>query len=360
MKSYNHIWEQMLTKENITKAVRKASLGKRERPAVKRILNNLDKEIPKLRHYAEQYTHRDKKPKYVKEGSKVREIIVPSFREQVLHHMIVEVLQPVIMHGMYAHCHGSIPGRGPAAAKRQIRRWIRDTRSVKYFLKMDIRHFFASIQHDRLKAFVSKCIHDTRFLHLLFEIIDTTDCGLPLGFHTSHWLANWYLQPLDYYIKQELKATYYVRYMDDMVIFDSNKRNLHEMRRSIADYLDSIGLELKGNWQVCRFHKTDKYGDHYRFLDFMGFRFYRNRTTLRKGIMLRMCRRARHFHKNPGIYSCRKMLSALGWLKQTDTYDMYLARIKPYINFQSIKRKVSRYDKRIGKEQQCGIGLKAG
>ena len=47
-------------------------------------------------------------------------------------------------------------------------------------------------------------------------------------------------------------------------------------------------------------------------------------------------------------------------MKQTDTYDMYLARIKPYINFQSIKRKVSRYDKRIGKEQQCGIGLKAG
>lgn len=47
MKSYNHIWEQMLTKENITKAVRKASLGKRERPAVKRILSNLDREIPK-------------------------------------------------------------------------------------------------------------------------------------------------------------------------------------------------------------------------------------------------------------------------------------------------------------------------
>ena len=256
------------------------------------IFEHIDKQIPLIRQYAQNYMARQKKPRIVKEGAKERVIVVPSIREQILHHMIVGVLQPIIMKGMYEHSHGSIPGRGPAGAKKQIKRWIKDTKNVKYFLKMDIHHFFASIPHDMLKEFIAKYIHDERFLHLIFEVIDCTETGLPLGFHTSHWFANWYLQGLDRYIKQQLGAVYYVRYMDDMVIFGNNKRELHRMRQAIGNYLNGIGLELKRNWQVCRFHTVRNGEDRYRFLDFMGFRFYRNRITLRKGIMLRMTRRA--------------------------------------------------------------------
>lgn len=215
---------------------------------------------------------------------------------------------------------------------------------------MDIRQFFASIDHEMLKAYIRKRIHDEKFLKILFEVIDSTEQGLPLGFHTSHWLANWYLQGLDHYIKQDLKAIHYVRYMDDMVIFGSSKKELHRICKCVDEYLKELKLELKGNWQVARFDR----GGKYRFLDFMGFRFYRNRTTLRKGIMVRMTRRAKRFKKNPTIYSCRRMMSALGWIKQTDSYDMYLDRIKPYINFQQLKRKISRYDRRIRKEKLCG------
>lgn len=351
MKSYNHLYEKMISEENVRSAVRKASKGKHNRPKVRKLCENLDSEIPDIIAYAQNYRHRSKKPKTVIEGKKERRIIVPSYKEQILHHMLVNAMQPVIMKGMYEHCHGSIPGRGPAAAKRQIRSWIEnDPRNVKYFLKMDIRQFFASIDHEMLKMHIRKRIHDERFLAVLFEVVDSTEQGLPLGFHTSHWLANWYLQGLDHYIKQELKAVHYVRYMDDMVIFGSSKKELHRIRWCVGEYLKGLKLELKGNWQVARFDR----GGRYRFLDFMGYRFYRNRTTLRKGIMIRMTRRARRYKNNPTIYNCRRMMSALGWLKQTDSYDMYLDRIKPYINFQQLKRKISRYDRRIRKEQLCG------
>ena len=79
---------------------------------------------------------------------------------------------------------------------------------------------------------------------------------------------------LDHYIKEQLGAVHYIRYMDDMVIFGSNKKVLHRTRQAISDYLENeLGLSLKDNWQVFRFSYGNGKG---RDLDFMGFRFFRN------------------------------------------------------------------------------------
>lgn len=362
MKSYNHIWEILISDENIEKSIKSASRGKRNRTEVIKTLDNMDESIKYFRSYATHYVRRVKAVKIIKEGKKERKIVVPSFKEQVLHHMIVGAVQPIIMKSMYYHSHGSIPGKGAAIAKRNINKWIAKGKNVKYFLKTDIRHFFASIDHDKLKAFIASKIHDYRYVALVNEVIDCCEEGVPLGFHTSHWFANWFLQDFDYFIKQELGAVYYVRFVDDVVIFGSNKRFLHECRKRMADFLKDIGLEMKSNWQVCRFHKVVNGEDKYRFLDFLGFRFYRNRTTLRKWIMLRMCRKARRFSKHPSLFHCRQILSALGWLKQTDTYFMYLEHIKPYVSFRNVRKKISRISKRLNKinkkEGVCGRNLK--
>lgn len=161
-------------------------------------------------------------------------------------------------------------------------------------------------------------------------------------------MSNWYLQVLDHYIKEDLQAAHYVRYMDDMVIFGSNKKKLHRMRKKIAEYLEREGLELKDNWQVFRFNYV-KDGKHRgRDLDFMGFRFFRDRTILRKSIMLKATRKARKLGKKekPTIYDIRQMLSYLGRIDCTDTYGMYLEHIKPFVNIQYMKRRISRYDRR--------------
>lgn len=349
MKSYNHLWEKFISDENIELAIKNASKGKKNRASVRRRLDNpnLKKEII---YYANHFKNRQHKPQEIYDGiqRKRRTIIVPSFDEQVIHHMVVNTLKPVFMHGMYKHSYGSIPKRGGLKGKKAIEKFIRKhPKDCKYILKMDIRKYFESVPHEIYLGGLRKLIHDKRFLGILEEITGVIPKGLPLGFYTSQWTANWYLQGLDHYIKEELHASFYIRYMDDMVVFGSNKRNLHRIKDSIEDYLNTLGLELKDNWQVFRFD----YNSKYRFLDFMGFQFYRNRTVLRRSIMLKATRKARRVWKMDKItvHSARQMLSYLGWIKHTNTYGMYLTWIKPIVSFQDLKRRISRYDHNVNR-----------
>lgn len=103
------------------------------------------------------------------------------------------------------------------------------------------------------------------------------------GFFTSQWLANYYMQDADHYIKEDLKVPYYVRYMDDMLLFHRNKKELHKIKDKLEQYLEFEGLEIKSNWQLF---KVDS-----RPVDFIGYRFYRGHTTLRRSNFLRIKRR---------------------------------------------------------------------
>ena len=269
--------------------------------------------------------------------------------------MVTKTLIPIFSKGMYEHSYGSLPDRGAHKGKKHIEKWIRqDPRNCKYILKMDIRKFFDSIPHDILKSKLARIIKDEQFLTVLYEIIDVQDVGLPLGFYTSQWLANWYLQTLDHYIKETLHARYYIRYMDDMVIFGSNKRELHRMREAIEHELNLLGLKLKANWQVFRFDYARSGKRYGRCLDFMGLKFYRDKTVLRKNIMIKASRKARKLSKKqkPSIYEIRQMLSYLGWIDCTDTYSFYLKWIKPYVTIRKLKKRISNYDRR---QNKCGI-----
>ena len=346
MKSYNKLWNQFISDKNIELAIKNASKGKHKRRSVRKRLENpnLKKEI---KAYAMNYKNKPHKPKLIYDGiqRKQRKIIVPSFDEQVVHHMVVNVLKPIFMRTMYEHSYGSLPKRGAHKGKKTIEKWIRKGGvNCKYCLKMDVRKYFDSIPHDIYLAMLRKLFRDDKFYAVLEEITRATDTGIPLGFYTSQWTANWYLTGLDHYIKEVLGAKYYIRYMDDMVIFGANKKKLHEMRRKIDEYLRTrLGLRLKDNWQVFRFD----YNGKYRALDFMGFQFYRNRTILRRTIMIKASRKARRIFRaeKATIYSCKQMLSYLGWIDCTDTYGFYLKWIRPYVNFQELKRRIGNYDR---------------
>ena len=372
MKSYNHLMEQYLSEDNYYLGVKNATRHKGGKKRKYRKARTVRDHAEELKDYyleeARDFKNDKHTPKYIYDGirRKQRAILVPTMREQIVHHMVVNVLKPIFMKGMYEHSYGSIPGRGAHMAKRRIEKWIaRSDRDMKFVLKMDVKKYFDSIPHDILKAKLAKIIHDEAFLAILFEIVDATDTdrGIPIGFYTSQWFANWYLTELDHYIKEELHVKYYVRYTDDMVIFGGNKRELHEIRRKIEAYLnDRLGLQMKENWQVYLFDYVKADGTHVgRDLDFMGFRFYRDRTILRKSIMLKATRKARRIAKKPikTVHDCRQMLSYLGWIDCTNTYAMYKKHIKPYVSFQYLKRRESAYQKRINKEEKlCGMKSK--
>ena len=120
------------------------------------------------------------------------------------------------------------------------------------------------------------------------KIVDSCN-GLPIGNYTSQWFSNYFLQELDYYIKQNLQIKHYLRYVDDMVLLDSNKKKLRAARLKIEQFLNNKYLKLKSNWRVFRVDK--------RPIDFLGFRFYRNKTFLRKRLCLRIKRRIKKIYK---------------------------------------------------------------
>ena len=130
--------------------------------------------------------------------------------------------------------------------------------------------------------------------------------------------------------------------MDDMIIFGSNKRKLHKMRQAIADYLKKyLGLELKGNYQVFPIKS--------RALDFMGFRFFRDKVILRKSIMLKASRKARRIAKKDKVswYDAAQMVSYCGWFKSCDTYGCFEARIYPYVQKRNLRKKISHHSRKV-------------
>ena len=351
MKSFNHLMEIALSDEVIMKSFHKVALKRKKHKRCRKYLIDAEATIKDIPNWIENYENDKHTPKIINDGikQKKRKIIVPTFKELVVQHCVVNALMPMFMQGMYEHTYASIPNRGSHKAKRYIEKWIRnDKKNCKYVLKMDIRHFFDSIPHDILKDMLTESIHDKAMLDLLCKIIDATDVGLPLGFYTSQWLSNWYLKGLDHYIKENLNAKHYVRYMDDMVIFGSNKKELHRIRVEVQKYLeDNLGLELKDNWQVYRFIYKSKGKEKGRDLDFMGFRFRRGYTLIRKSIMLKMIRKARRIGNKdrPTIYDIRQMLAYKGWLKATDTYRLYNKYIQPYVSFKKMSKTLSNVDK---------------
>lgn len=363
MKSYKHLFDICISESNRRLAIKQAKRTKRVRKMLKKRHMSDEELLDKSLEWILKYENSEHTPVKIQDGTsrKERWIIVPTLEELIVQHCVCKAMEEMFWRGMYEHSYASLPRRGAHKAKKRIEKWIdTDPKNVKYVLKMDVHHFFDSIPHDILKEKLAKKIHDDRMLDLLFKIIDVTDSGIPLGFYTSQWLSNWYMEDFDHFVKEQLHAVYYVRYMDDMVIFGSNKKVLHQIRLAISDYLETnLGLELKGDWQVFRFSYTekvtvsDKSGtrivevDRGRFLDFMGFRFYRKRTTLRRSIMLKATRKARRIHKKskPTVYDYRQMMSYLGWIDATDTYRMYLKHIKPRVNFRKMKRYISKYDR---------------
>jgi hypothetical protein len=237
---------------------------------------------------------------------------------------------------MYEYSCGSIPKRGAHYGKKRIEKWLRnDLKNTKYVFKMDIKHFYESVDKDVLKKMLKRKIRDWRALELIYKVIDSCEKGLPLGNYTSQWFANFMLTELDHYIKEQLGAKHYMRYMDDIVIFGGNKKELHKMHKAIDTYLrEKLHLKIKENWQVFRF----EYKGKGRPLDFMGWQFYREKTILRKSIFIRIMRKAKRVGKHTTIQGAQGMISYMGYIKHTDTYGSYINHIRPYVNIGKLKK----------------------
>lgn len=355
VKRTGYLYDKIIDINNIKQAIINASKKKRNRKSVQKILKDVDFYALEIQSIL---TNKSYSPSLyietiIKDGAsgKERVIFKPKFYpDQCIHWAIMQIIEPYMAKGMYEYSCGSIPKRGIHYAQKRVKRWIRkDRKHTKYILQIDITKFYPSINHDVLKGMLRNKFKDKDLLWLLDIIIDSVEKGLPIGNYTSQWLANFYLQEFDHIIKEKLKIKHYVRYMDDCILFGNNKKKLHKARREIQEYLNTIGLNLKHNWQV---YKLDK-----RPLDFLGFKFHRTHVTMRKRNSLRIRRRARKIYKKKilNFKDSSAMLSYLGWLQHSNSYSFYTKNIKPYVNIKVMKEVVSNESRKRNKTStiQC-------
>jgi RNA-directed DNA polymerase len=205
-----------------------------------------------------------------------------------------------------------------------------------YALKMDIRRFFDTIDHQILKALLRKNIKDTNILKTTDMIIDSfkikgaaRDVGIPLGNVTSQIFANLYLHELDDFVKQELKERFYLRYSDDFILLSNNKPHLDELIVSIRKFLaETLQLELHPKKVTI---KKLSQG-----IDFVGYvlfdRYVLSRTRTKQRMKRRLREAYEHFYigKITAQSLDQRLQSYLGLLSHANQYELSTALKNAY------------------------------
>lgn len=273
MKRYNNLFEQIISWQNFRLAFLKASKGKSRSSEVILFTTKLDENLEVLRHGIANQTYSIGEYRQFKiYDPKERIISVASFKDRVIHHAIINILEPIFEKQFIFHTYACRKGKGTHAAARYV---FKKARSNNFFLKLDIKKYFDSIDHTELKRQLIRIIKDKRCLILLFKIIDSyyfqENKGLPIGNLTSQFFANLYLSSLDHFILEQLKSACYARYMDDMIILADSVQELKEISHSIQMYIkQKLDLTLK----------QEIYGKVSKGIPFLGWEITNNSITV--------------------------------------------------------------------------------
>lgn len=307
------------------------------------------------------------------EGKKKRDVYkLPFFPDRIAQWAILQVIEPFLVANMTADTYSAIPGKGIQPIVNDLRGYYKtkrvdgkkksvwvtsillsDEENTRYCYKIDLHHYYQSINHEVLKQKFRKVFKDPELLWLLNEIADSINTateedlielslsgeievdpntGIPIGNYMSQYSGNFYLSSFDHWVKEELHVKHYYRYMDDVVIFASSKEELHEIHRKVTAYTrDYLHLNIKGNYQI--------FPTKVRGVDFVGYRFFGEYTLLRKSTAINFKRKMRACRKKmenniPPTYSewC-SFNSYKGWLGNCDSYRIFKKYMEPLIEY---------------------------
>ncbi len=307
MKRHGNLYPKIYALANLQLADQIARRGKSKQPGVLRHDRNAEANLLELQQQLISKTYcTGPYQNFIIREPKEREISkLDYFPHRVAHHAIMNVLQPVFMAMFTADTYSCIPGKGIHAAERAVKRALVDIAGTQYCLKLDVKKFYPSIDHDVLKQQLRRKIKDKDLLWLLDGIIDSAP-GLPIGNYLSQYFANLYMTGFDHWIKEVLRVEHYFRYADDIVILAPDKPWLHALLAGIRCYFaDKLKLEIKGNYQVFPVAA--------RGIDFVGYKFYHTHTLLRKSIKQSFAREA------AGRRGPAAIAGYMGWAKHCNS-----------------------------------------
>ena len=343
MKRIGNLFDTIISLENLQLADEKARKGKVHSYGVQLHDKNREANLLSLHESLKNQTFKTSNYHiFTIFEPKERQIFrLPYFPDRITHHAIMNILEPIWVSLFTNDTYSCIKNRGIHAAAKDVMFTLKnDVSGTRYCLKIDVRKFYPSIDHEILKQVIRRRIKDKRLLWLLDEIIESVPSGVPIGNYLSQYFANVYLAYFDHWLKEEKRVKYYWRYADDIVVLAPNKETLHELLHDIRAYMrDNLKLKVKRNYQVF---PVDARG-----IDFLGYVFYHSHTLLRKSIKQRLFRRVAKLRQRKTVPTKeqykQQICSWWGWCKYCDSINLMskIQKTIPYeIKFTRAKRKV--------------------
>ena len=308
----------------------------------------------------------------------IREIFAADFRDRVVHHLIINKLNPLFEKEFICDSYACRVGKGTHYGIKRVAGFIKNcshnyTRDC-YILKLDILGFFMHINRfilfERLEKFIQVKYQEQDkelLIQLCKEIIfneptqnctikgstknweglpnnkslfhSAPGCGLPIGNLTSQVFANFYMNSLDHFIKYDMGIKYYGRYVDDFVIIHPDKEYLKMIIPLLTSYL-STSLQLT-------LHPKKQYLQHYtKGVRFLGTVIKPNRIYIgnrTKGNFYMAIQKQNKVVENNIIQLGQlnqflsSMNSYLGIMKHYKTYRLRMGMLLKYLNPQWLK-----------------------
>lgn len=349
MKRYGNLWAEICNLDNIKNAAEKSIKGKkltRQRQwfiknkeyCIKEIQNSLIKEDYR---FGSLYSFTIFEPKK-------RDIHCPKFYpDRVMHHCLMNVIGPLILEKFTSDTYASIPGRGVALLCNKLKKVLKDNPEC-YYLQIDIRKFYDSINHDVVKQKIRKVIKCQKTLKMIDSIIDCHPHGLPIGAFPSQYFANLVLSDVDHWVKEQLRIKYYYRYMDDLLFIVLDKYEAHRILSLLREEIDKLKLTIKNNVRIA----PVKNG-----IDFIGYKFFPTHTLLRKRIKQNMQRTVRRLLKQnvDDKFLLRKTASYFGWCVHANCRNLLITTFKDKIYLYDKKMELKRLSEKKQAENWFGL-----
>lgn len=275
MKRAGNLFAAIAEFDNLRQAFLKARRGKQERPAVREFAADLDRNITRLHRGLLGFEPLDigNYRYFMVYDPKPRMICAAAFPERVLHHAIMNVCEPVFERYAIFDSYACRLGKG---GDRALKRAQYFCRRYGWYLKIDMRKYFDSINHAIMQKLLARRFREKKLLGLFADLLASYETrpgrGLPIGNLISQHLANFYLGYFDHWLKEDVRLKGYLRYMDDCLLFADDKAILKGYLARLTNFLDhDLGLRLKDNTQLNRTICG---------IPFLGYRVYGERMRL--------------------------------------------------------------------------------
>ncbi len=255
MKRVSITLEDIAAFDNLARAAQQAARAKRDRTDIQRFFQRFDTHLNQLAQdiresrmpYGRfrQFAIRDPKP---------RIIHAACFEDRIFHHAVMHYAGPVLERALTPTTFACRKRMGNHAAVLHVQRYLR---RFPWYVKIDIQHYFDTIDHERLYALLQRRFKGQDFLALLRRLIGcfhvTPGKGLPIGALTSQYFANYYLDGLDRYILEQLHCCAHVRYMDDVIWWCHSRAQARQTLAHVCDYASRERLlTVKATMQMNR------------------------------------------------------------------------------------------------------------